>query len=349
MCLASDLKGLCEKGVARRTRAENDRFTTEKRMSEAGGVPEAGANVGIVLPAHNEAAFLPAVLRGIPSWVTAVVVVDDCSTDGTGEAALQVNDPRVEVVRTPSNLGVGGATLVGLRRLLERGVDVMVKMDADGQMPVSCLGLLVDAIGKDGYDYAKGNRFLAGESLSQMPRHRLLGNIFLTFFTKLASGYWHVFDPQNGFVAIRADVLRAMDLDRIHPGFFFENDMLIHLNILGRRVKDVAIPTIYGEEESDISLVKVAMTFPPLLLRGFLRRVYQRYVLRDFSPIALFLAVGVALFSWGCAFGAYHWAQSAISGRPTLTGTIMLAVIPLILGFQLVLQAIVLDIQETPR
>jgi hypothetical protein len=222
-------------------------------------------------------------------------------------------------------------------------------MDGDGQMDPAYLSSLLDAITEQGYDYAKGNRFLASESLALMPKHRLFGNIALTFLTKMASGYWHIFDPQNGYTAIRAGALRVLDLNTIHKRYFFENDMLVHLNFFGFRVKDVAIPARYGKEESSMSVFKVSTTFPLLLVRRYFYRIYQKYVLRDFSPIALFLFLGLILFFWGALFGLYLWVETAISGIATPTGTIMLALLPLVLGFQLLLEAIVLDIQETPK
>jgi hypothetical protein len=163
----------------------------------------------------------------------------------------------------------------------------------------------------------------------------------------MASGYWHVFDPQNGYTAIKGSALGTIDLDRLRRDYFFENDMLIQLNFQRYRVKDVAIPAKYGDEQSEINLFKVGVTFPVLLLRKFFYRIIQKYVLRDFSPIALFLFLGLALFLWGAGLGLYLWARTIITGLPTATGTIMLSLLPLILGFQLILQAIVLDIQES--
>lgn len=305
--------------------------------------------IATVIPAHDEARHIANVIKTVPQFVDHIVVVDDCSRDGTPEIALACTDQRLIVLATEQNQGVGGATILGYRRALELNSDIVVKMDGDGQMPPEYLLFLLDAIIEQSYDYAKGNRFLAGESLSLMPRHRIMGNVLLTFMTKLASGYWHIFDPQNGYTAITASGLRVLNLDAIHSRFFFENDMLIHLNLFGFRVKDVAIPARYGKEESDLSPLKVSATFPLLLLRRFFYRIYQRYVLRDFSPIALFLFLGLVLFGWGALFGAYLWIEAMITGSLTPTGTIMLALLPLILGFQLLLQAIVLDIQETPR
>ncbi|HYR75273.1 MAG TPA: glycosyltransferase family 2 protein [Pyrinomonadaceae bacterium] len=305
--------------------------------------------IAVIIPAHNEARHIGQVIRGVPEFVDYVIVVDDNSRDATGEIALAIQDPRLILLRTTQQEGVGGAVILGYRKGVGLGSDLLVKMDGDGQMPPESLSSLLDAVIDQGYDYAKGNRFLAGESLAQMPKHRLFGNVLLTFMTKLASGYWHIFDPQNGYTVIKADALRVLDLDRINKRYFFENDVLVQLNFFSFRVKDVAIPACYGEEESGISLFQVGFTFPVLLLRRYFRRIYQKYVLRDFSPIALFLFLGLALFSWGSSFGVYIWIKSYATGHPTAIGTIMVALLPLILGFQLLLQAFVMDIQETPK
>jgi glycosyltransferase involved in cell wall biosynthesis len=308
-----------------------------------------GRRVAVVVPAHNEARFIDRVIRTMPLFVDHVVVVDDASTDRTAEVARATGDARVAVLGTPVNLGVGGAMRLGYREALRLQADLVAKMDGDGQMAPECLGSLLDALTDAGYDYAKGNRFLHSGSLGAMPAVRRLGNMVLTFMTKLASGYWHVFDPQNGYTAIRAECLSRLDLDAVHSGYFFENDMLLQLNLNGFRVRDVPTPAHYGEETSDLSVLRVGLFFPLLLARRFAWRVYQKYVLRDFSPIALFLGLGLLLFGWGAGFGAYIWVKSNWTGHPTPTGTIMLALLPLILGFQLLLQAIVLDIQDSAK
>lgn len=305
--------------------------------------------IAAVLPSHNEANHIGATITTLPEFVDHIIVVDDWSQDNTAEVARAAGDSRAVVLRPPHNLGVGGATVMGYRQAMELGCDVAVKMDGDGQMIPDYLPALLDALIEENYDYAKGNRFLAGESLAQMPKVRLFGNIALTFLTKLASGYWHIFDPQNGYTAIKISALKRLDLDTLHKRFFFENDMLSHLNYQNFRVKDVAIPARYGDEVSDLDPFKISVTFPSLLLKRYLRRLYQKYVLRDFSPIALFMFMGVVLFGWGTVFGIYLWVHSIATGRPTPTGTIMLALLPLIVGFQLLLQGIVLDIQETPK
>jgi len=302
-----------------------------------------------VVPAHNEAAHIGQVISGMPELVDRIIVVDDCSQDGTSQVAATSGDARVDLVTLSVNQGVGGAMAAGYRRALQLQSDIIVKIDGDGQMPPEYLPELLDAIIDQGFDYAKGNRFLLGNTISAMPTHRILGNVVLTFMTKMASGYWHIFDPQNGYTAITAKALRTVNLETLHRGFFFENDMLVQLNFGGHRVKDVAMPARYGTEQSDMNILEIGLTFPLLLLRKFFHRIIQKYVLRDFSPIALFLFVGLALFLWGGGFGIYLWVKTIVTHLATPTGTIMLALLPLILGFQLLLQAIVLDIQETPR
>ena len=304
--------------------------------------------IAVVVPAHNESPHIAGVIAAIPDYVDHLIVVDDCSTDDTSAIVSGHELSKLASMKTPVNQGVGGATLLGYQKAIELGCDIAVKMDGDGQMSAAHLHLLLEAI-IDGYDYAKGNRFLAGETLRQMPRHRLFGNIVLTFLNKITSGYWNVFDPQNGYTAIKVDVLRRIDVKRIHRRYFFENDMLIALNFQNARVLDVAIPAHYGGEKSELNPFKAGITFPLLFIPRFWKRIYQKYVLRDFSPIALFLFIGLILFVWGVGFGAYHWILSIHTGKITSTGTVMVAVLPLMLGFQLILQAIVLDIQETPK
>lgn len=308
-----------------------------------------GQRVAVVVPALNEAAHVGDVVRRMPEYVDVVVVVDDGSTDDTAKVAAAVGDPRVHVIRHPAPRGVGGATIAGARRALELEADLVVKVDGDGQMDPQRIAALLAPLVREGYDYAKGNRFLHATALRQMPVPRLLGNLALTFLTKLASGYWHIFDPQNGFLAVKATALRALDLDDINPWFFFENDMLIHLNVFNCRVKDVPIPAHYGNEQSSLRVERILLRFPAYLTRGFVRRVWEKYMLRDFSPIGMFWLLGAPLMIFGFVFAMATWARSLASGVPASTGTVMLSVLPFLLGFELILQAIMLEIRESPR
>jgi glycosyltransferase involved in cell wall biosynthesis len=308
-----------------------------------------GLTVAVAIPAYRAESTVGRVITTLPDFVDQVVVVDDASPDGTAAALAAVDDRRLTVTRHERNLGVGGAMKTAFRRCLELGVDVVVKMDSDGQMDPAQLKSLLDALVETGCDYAKGNRFLDGHALAAMPRVRLFGNLALTFLTKMASGYWHIFDPQNGFVACRTAVLRRLDLDAIADDYFFENDMLVHLNILECRVVDVPMPARYGEERSSMRIAVVLRRFPFRLVDRLRKRIWERYVVRDFSPVALFLLLGAPLLLAGVGFGAWAWYESSRTGIVASTGTVMLSVLPIVIGFQLILQAILLDINSSPR
>jgi glycosyltransferase involved in cell wall biosynthesis len=305
--------------------------------------------IAVVVPAYNVENQIGEVLRTVKSFVDHIIVVDDASTDQTYFRAKDSEDKRVIVLRHSDNQGVGGAMVTGFRMAMKLDANVVIKIDGDGQMDVLHLKRLIEPLISDGYSYAKGNRFLHSYDLEKMPKVRLLGNFSMTFLTKLASGYWHIFDPQNGFIAIRVDALEDLDFNRIAKRYFFENDMLVNLNVHNHRVKDVAMPAIYGNESSSMRIHRVLFSFPFYLFRRFWYRIYQKYVLRDFSPIALFLFLGLPLVLWGAGFGAYIWWRGLTAGEPATAGTVMLGVLPFLVGFELLLQAMILDIHETPR
>ncbi len=308
-----------------------------------------GSKIAVIIPAYRVERQIQAVLERMPLLVDRIVIVDDGSTDGTIEAVGAVRDPRVLLLRHEANQGVGAAMVTGFRAALHEGADLVVKCDGDGQMDPADIPTLLEPLLEGRAEYSKGSRFHHLPELDAMPRVRLGGNIVLTLLTKFASGYWHVLDPQNGFVAIRSDVLRRLHLDRLARGYFFENDMLIRLNALEARVADVPMPSHYGDETSALRPARAAMEFPLRLIAGFFRRIFWRYVFYDVSPVALFLLVGAALFFAGSLLGSYFWIHNALLGRATPTGTVILAAMPIILGFELLLQALVLDVQNSPR
>jgi len=310
-----------------------------------------GKHITVVVPAYNEANLIGETLRGLPDFVDAAVVVDDASTDDTFARAQEVaaQDPRVTVLRHERNTGVGGTVVDGYKHAAASGSDIAVVMAGDNQMPPEHLPELLDAIVEDGCDAAKGKRFLAAEpALSTMPKYRFFGNIILTILTKAASGYWSIFDSQNGYYAVTTQALRRLNLDRVGRRYDLENSFMIQLNIIGARLRDVPMPARYGAEVSGIRLWKVLPRMMVTLFFGFFSRIYRKYVLYNFHPIALFLFSGILLMLWGIAFGIWACIQSLGEDSAT-TGTVMLSVLPFLVGFQLVLSAFVLDIQNEPK
>lgn len=308
------------------------------------------ARTAVIIPAYSEEQRIEGVIRGVPEWIDHIVVVDDASPDATCERAMAVGDPRVTVLRHEKNQGVGGATLTGFAKAVELGADILVKMDGDGQMDPRGLTSLVEPIRQGKADFTKGNRFLHLRALGQMPLKRRLGNIGLSFLAKLASGYWSIFDPTNGYLAMHASVFPLLDRDRISKRFFFEHSLLFELGLQRAVVGDVYMPARYDDDKvSHLSEFRSLVTFPPRLLRGLIRRVILLYFVRDFTMVSLFLITGFFESAFGLGWGIYHWILSARTGIPATTGTVMIAVLPLILGIQQLLQSLVMDIQNEPK
>ena len=177
-------------------------------------------------------------------------------------------------------------------------------MAADGQMDPNDLETLVRGIVDDECDYAKANRLVTGQAWELIPRSRFVGNAILSFLTKIASGYWHVADSQSGFTATSLETLRMVDLDRVYPRYGFPNDLLVHLNVWNRRVRDYPSRPIYGVgERSGIRLRRVVPTISWLLVKGFFWRLREKYMIRDFHPLVLFYALGMFLLSAGFVLG----------------------------------------------
>lgn len=308
-------------------------------------------SVAIVLPCFMVAAQLEKVVRSIPDEVNHIVIVDDCCPQKSYEvgARLARTDERIVSLRHHKNCGVGGAVLDGYRKALELGADIVVKLDADGQMDPKDMPALIRNIVEGKADYAKGSRFLKFDRLATMPKARLFGNSILSFAMKAVSGYWHITDPSNGYTAIRSEVLQKLDLDRISWTYFFEFDMLVQLNTVGAVVTDVPIKTFYGDEHSSLNIWKVMAEFPLKMLHRLARRIFLKYFIYDFNMGSLYILVGLPMFLFGLIFGVAEWIDSIRTNTPRSAGTIMLATLPIIMAFQMLLQAVQIDMERTPR
>jgi glycosyltransferase involved in cell wall biosynthesis len=304
-----------------------------------------GRTVAVVVPAYNEEALVGSTVSGIPAFVDSIIVVDDCSKDETAVRA-QNADKRVEVIAHERNQGVGAAIVTGYRRAIAIGADVTCVMAADGQMDPDDLETLVRAIAIDETDYAKANRLFTGQAWQLIPRTRYLGNAALSFMTKIASGYWHVADSQSGYTAVNLETLKLLDLDRIYRRYGFPNDLLVHLNVFNRRVRDYPSRPIYGVgERSGIRLRHVVPKISWLLLKGFFWRMGQKYVIRDFHPLILFYMLGIFLFAGGFLLGVAE-VVLRIAGNAVPSATIVLVALLVISGLQLLLFAMWFDMES---
>lgn len=255
--------------------------------------------IAVVIPAHNEEKLIGKVISTMPDFVDHIVVVDDYSSDGTAAAVrnLAESNQKVVLIAHEQNRGVGAATATGYKWARDHKIDVTAVMNADFQMDPADLPRIVKPVCTGECDYTKGNRLFRGESWGMIPKNRYIGNSVLSLLTKIASGYWHVADSQSGYTAICLAALKAIDLDAIYPYYGVPNDMLIRLNIASFRVRDVSVKPVYNVGEvSGIKLRKVIFTIPWMLLKGFTRRMLEKYVIRDFHPLIFFYGLGIIFF-----------------------------------------------------
>ena len=319
-------------------------------MTEASAVRDAAPAVAVVIPCYREKDRVLDVIAGLGGEVSRIFVIDDACPAGTGAfVSEQCKDARVTVLTHERNLGVGGATLTGYQGALQAGCDIIVKVDGDGQMDPARISDLIAPIVRGDADYAKGNRFHDLAGLADMPAVRVAGNLFLSFASKLSSGYWDVFDPTNGFTAIHAGVARLLPSAKLSPGFFFESDMLFRLNLLRAVVADVPMEARYGAERSSLKIRNVVIEFAFKHARNTAKRFCYSYFLRDFNIASIELALGSVLLGFGSVFGALKWAESSVTGIPTTAGTAMVAALPIIIGIQMLIAFLDFDTRNKPK
>jgi dolichol-phosphate mannosyltransferase len=308
------------------------------------------ARIAVVIPAYKLDEKILKLISDIPEVVDTIFVVDDNCPNKIGRYIESVcQDPRVQVIYNQRNLGVGGAVKNGYRHALDRGAEVVIKFDGDGQMLGSEIPLLIKPILEKKADYTKGNRFFTLESLKSMPKIRLLGNFVLSILNKVSTGYWNIFDSNNGFTAISKEALSGLDLEKISNSYFFESDMLFRLYCNRAVVQDVPMSSIYGDEKSNLSVVKVTLEFLYKHFRNSVKRFFYAYILRDASVASLELPLGLALLLFGVGNSITVWLQSSASGVPNSPGTVMLSGLAILTGTQFVLAFISYDVTNVPR
>lgn len=305
-------------------------------------------SIAVVIPAYKVKDQISSVVSELPSFVDHIIVIDDKCPEYSGKIAESLSNKKVIVIYHEVNKGVGGAVISGYKKAVELGVDIIIKIDGDGQMDVNYMHKLIKPIIDNKADYTKGNRFFDFKDLHKMPKIRLIGNSGLSFLVKAASGYWNIMDPTNGYTAIHRSLVEDIDLEKIAKRYFFESDMLINLNIENAVVVDVPIPARYGDEKSSLSITRTLFGFPPKIVKGFCKRVLFKYFIYDFNMASVYLVMGVPMVIFGSLYGLYHWISSSEIVQ-TPIGTVMLSVLPIILGTQFLLQAIQIDMNNQPK
>lgn len=303
--------------------------------------------VAVVIPCYRVKDQILSVIEKIGSEVAFIFIVDDCCPENSGQyVATYCSDSRVKVIFHRENRGVGGATITGILAALSSNATIIVKVDGDGQIDPRLIPRIIFPITRGLADYAKGNRFYAPESLTLMPRARKIGNLGLSFLTKLSSGYWSVFDPTNGFFAIHSRVAALLNFKKIDQRYYFESDMLFRLNLIDAVVCDVPMNAKYDDEKSSLVVSAAFLEFLKKNIRNFFKRIIYSYFLKDFNTGSLALIFGTTLGIFGMFFGGLKWIASVNSGTTASAGTVMLAALTLGLGVNLIVAFINFDMNR---
>lgn len=311
---------------------------------------ETDKRIAVVIPSYKVKKHILEVISAIGNEVERIYVVDDLCPEQSGSfVEAYCDDPRVKVIRHDANQGVGGAVMSGYRAAIDEGIDIIVKVDGDGQMDPSLIPYFVEPIISGHADYTKGNRFFDLESVRAMPRIRLFGNAVLSFMTKMSSGYWDLFDPTNGYTAIHVDVAKHLPFEKISKRYFFETDILFRLNTIRAVVIDMPMDAKYEDEVSNLKISKIVGEFFVKHVRNFGKRIFYNYYLRDMSLASFELPIGLLLVLFGLSYGVSGWTESISQGTPATAGKVMISSLPLILGVQLLLAFIGYDVASMPK
>ncbi|KLK87174.1 glycosyl transferase [Methanoculleus sediminis] len=302
--------------------------------------------IAVVVPAYNEELLIGPTLDTMPECVDRVYVVDDCSTDGTSAEIRErsAQNPRIVSLRHEANAGVGAAIVTGYTAALADGMDIVAVMAGDNQMDPAFLPRLLDPVVDGKADYAVGNRLINPEYRKDMSRWRFFGNAALTLLTKIASGYWQLMDPQNGYTAISRRALETIPLDAVYPRYGYCNDILVRLNVYGFRVKNVPHPARYGLEQSGIRYGRYIVRLSGLLLKDFLWRMKTKYVLMGFHPLVFYYFFGAIFAVLGLLVGIYALHFKFVQGYPIFVPAVI-SILVFGLGAQFLLFAMLFDMQ----
>jgi glycosyltransferase involved in cell wall biosynthesis len=240
-------------------------------------------NLSVVIPAYNEAAGIDAALRDVRSIVpqAEVIVVDDCSVDGTGDIARAAG---ARVIRHRANRGYGAALKTGVRAARS---EIVVLFDADGQHQARDIPALIELLAD--HDIAIGERTNA----YRVAGARLPGKLILGATVNVLAGT-RIADINCGFRAARRD-----ELTRIFPllpnGFSFSTTSTLTYLKLGRSVGFLPIETRRRVGKSTVNPLRDGYRTILLIVR----------LMALFDPLRVFLPVAIGLVTLGVVYGTY--------------------------------------------
>lgn len=306
----------------------------------------------VVVPAYNEEKLIAKTVNTVPDFIDYIIVINDASKDTTLEVITELakTNKRLIILDNEVNKGVGGSLIRGFKHALEQTDATAIGILAgDAQCDPNYMQPMLDELLDSNVDYVKANRFFHRDALKAMPSYRKLGNILISLLTKFSTGYYSISDTQNSYGFFKRHILEKVNFDFVKERYDYENTMLVALSIAGAKIKDYPVPAIYGDEESTIKFLPTALRALKAVWIGFWRRIYYKYILYSFHPIALFLFSGLLFGLFGLGYGLYITYRRLAEQFTPSTATVMLIVLPLFFGFQLVLSAITMDMNNEGR
>lgn len=305
--------------------------------------------VAVVIPAYNEEKLIATTISKLPGFVDHIIVVNDGSKDATLEVLneLKKKNKKLIVLTNDPNAGIGFTLIRGYKHAIEHtDAEAIGIVAGDDQFDTSYLQPMLDDFIEHELDYVKASRFFHREQFKTMPKYRQVGNVVISLLTKFSTGYYNITDITNGCGFLRRSILQKVNFDLVKHRYDYETSMLTALSIAGAKIRDHAVPAHYGAEKSTIKLLPTVLRNLRAVWTGFWQRIYYKYILYSFHPVALFLIGGLFLFLIGCVFGFWLIAEKIMSGASPSSGTVMLAVLPIILGFQMLMTSLVMDMNN---
>tara|TARA_Y100000589_G_C27197333_1_gene647539 strand:+ start:5516 stop:6463 length:948 start_codon:yes stop_codon:yes gene_type:complete len=305
--------------------------------------------VGCIIPCFKGNNKTITVIKDALKFVDYVVLIDDLCPNKIGEiASKQIKSNNLIIIKNIKNLGVGGSVKRGIEYLLSNNCDIILKIDADGQINPKLIPKIIEPIVNGTSEAVKGNRFTSLEDVLSMPKIRIIGNLGLSFLNKISTGYWELFDPTNGFIAFSSKTLKKIRLNKVDNRYFFESDLLFQCSLANVYFKQLPMESIYGDEISSLKPLKEISKFAwKHFLNTFKRIIYQYFIL-DFNAGSLDL---LGCLSTGTITSIYYLYIKYIGLEKGFNATPAQAnilAILIILTFQLILAFIYYDSTQKP-
>ena len=286
------------------------------------------------------------VARSSLEYASEVVVVDDACPENSGLSAAGL-DRRITVIYREKNGGVGAASKTGIEVALLNNADLIVKLDADGQMDPSLIPNLISPLISGTSDMAKGTRFDSPEDLEGMPKLRLIGNSALTLINKFTTGYWSLNDPTNGFIALTNRLAKELKWEKVSDNYFFESDLLFRARLVGARISQMRMKSVYENERSGLKPMRVAFPFLLSHAKNQFKRIIYMYFVREWSLGTIYLLSSAVALIVGVVASVSAFQQSLVG--TVGTGTAVLASLGFILWVQFVTQFLTMDVTSEPK